>query len=193
MQNRPLSHARQAQAAISMIAKSTRTAALPGSAPGWIRRTLARCWPPARAAALPKRTTNGDNTGGSSLGTGWATHCPPGCWVPGGTPIAPISGNVRNPPQSQRSGNRPGKPTQHRPGQTRATARHGLARSTTPNGPSSTATPGCAPAGQVLATSQGTGHRTRSSASVWPRLATSTPGKGAKAPAKQEEKKGGAL
>ena len=42
--NRPLGHARQAQAAISLIAKSTRTAALPGSAPGWIRRTA---WPGA--------------------------------------------------------------------------------------------------------------------------------------------------
>jgi hypothetical protein len=37
--NRPLGHARQAQAAISLIAKSTRTAALRGNAPGWIRRT----------------------------------------------------------------------------------------------------------------------------------------------------------
>ena len=42
--NRPLGHARQAQAAISLIAKSTSTAALRGSAPGWIRRTA---WPGA--------------------------------------------------------------------------------------------------------------------------------------------------
>ena len=57
--NRPLSLARQAQAAISLIAKSTRTAALPDSAPGWIRRTgFARCWQaaqPTAAAWAPDR------------------------------------------------------------------------------------------------------------------------------------------
>ena len=40
----------------------------------------------------------------------------PGCWAPGGNPIAPTSGNVRSPPPHQRSGNRPGKPARHRPG-----------------------------------------------------------------------------